>query len=464
MNKEQMIEDQVSQLGEKYGKHLNFFESNSVKTKVEGKVGMNDLLGLGQQLENFDKYIEFCEANGSASDLGVIPNIGIDVITASAAQSVVPLMAAIQPIKEQQGTIYFKNVVAGSTRGNLTSGQILLSAKSGRRSASSGYAGEEVFGEDSGVTPDDTAKVFNFVLESAPVRARFVEITIPGTNVELVDNGKGDLIGLGGSGTINYETGEVDVTFLSAPATGTSVVSTYSTNFEVMSEIPTIRSEYESVGIRAKTFALRADIGLFKSFELTNRFGESANESIAKDLTTELTTEVSNAVVAEAYLNSVGQTVWEQTPPSTAISYTEHKLSFFDAIAEAESNVLQASGRSSAQSVLIASSKAAAIIRTLPGFVPAEITSSAAGAHFFGTLDGKSVIRSLTLPAKEILYVSKGGTMFDNSIIYAPYMPLMVTQMMQGQDHNPLKSQKGVALQAGIKAVVPQMITKIVIQ
>jgi len=464
MKNEQILEEQVNRFGEKYKEHLDFFESNSVKAKTEGKVGVADLVSLGQQLENFESYVNFSEANGSIADLGVIPNIGIDVITASAAQSAVPLMAAVQPINESQGTIYFKNIVAASTRGNVSNGQTLLSAKSGRRASANGYAGEEVFGEDSGATPDDKTKTFNFALGEAPVRARFVQVTIPGTDVELVDNGKGDLIGVGGSGSVNYDSGDVAVTFNKAPAKGTSIVSSYTTNFEVMNEIPTIRSEYESVGIRARTFALRADIGLFKSFELTKRFGESANESIAKDLTTELTAEVSNAVVAEAYMNATDTVTWDQTPPSPTISYTEHKLTFFDAIANAESKILLSSGRSSSQSVLVASSAAAAIIRTLPGFIPADVTSNAAGAHFFGTLDGKPVIRSMTIPGKEILYISKGGTMFDNSIVYAPYMPLMVTQMMNGQDHNPLKSQKAVALQAGVKAVVPQMITKIVIK
>jgi len=460
---DQNIEQKINQLGEKYAEQLNFFESNSTKAKVEGKVSSEDLFALGQQLENFDKYVAFSEANGSVGDMGVIPNIGLDVITASAAQSVVPLMAAVQPMQEQQGTVYFKNIVSGTGRGGYTNGQTLLSARGGRRASANGFAGEEVTGEDTGVVGDDSAKVFNFVVESAPVRVRSVEVTIEGTDVKLIDDAKGNLIGVGGSGTINYETGEVEVTFLSAPVAGAKVFAGYATNFEVMSEIPTIRSEYESVGLRAKTFALRSDIGLFKSFELSNRFGINVNTSIAKDLTGELTAEVSNAVVAEAYMNAQGVVTWGQTPPSTAISYSEHKLSFFDAIAEAESKVLLNSGRTGSSAVLIASSGAAAVIRTMPGFVPADIATTASGAHFFGTLDGKVVIRSLALPAKEILFVSKGTTMFDNSLIYAPYMPLVVTSLMQGQDHNPLKAQKGVALQAGIKAVVPQMITKIVI-
>jgi hypothetical protein len=81
--------------------------------------------------------------------------------------------------------------------------------------------------------------------------------------------------------------------------------------------------------------------------------------------------------------------------------------------------------------------------------------------HFFGTLDGKPVIRTLAIPEDEVLVVSKGNGMFDTAIVYAPYLPLFVTNTVEGIDHNPLKSQKGVALQAGIEVPVKTLITKV---
>jgi hypothetical protein len=40
-------------------------------------------------------------------------------------------------------------------------------------------------------------------------------------------------------------------------------------------------------------------------------------------------------------------------------------------------------------------------------------------------------------------------------------LPLYVTNMMDGQDHNPLKAQKAVAMQAGIDAPIGTLMTKI---
>ena len=458
------LNEKVESYFEQYRDHMDFFEANSAIAKTRG-VNNEDLYALGAQLENYTEFQAFTEANGSMGDLGVLPNIALDVITASAAQSPVALMASIQPLQEQQGTIYFKNVVAGTTRGNVTDGDQLTDPRTGRAIRPQAFAGEEIYGEI-GASGDGVATAFDFTVAYAPARIRTVEVTVVGdTTIKLIDDGAGNLIGLGGVGTINYLTGAIHIDFTAAPASlADSIVVSYATNFEALTEIPTVRSEFDSMSVKARTFALRSDIGLFKSFSLGKRFGINVEESMAKDLTQELTTEVASAVVSQAYMNAIGNTDWDKAIPGGAsYSYTEHKLTFFDAIADAEAVILGQAGRSGGATTLIAGHKASAILRTLPGFKPAGDLNAILGTHFFGTLDGKPVLRSSVIADAEIIMVSKGSSMFDTSLVYAPYMPLFVTGMSDGIDHNPLKSQKGVALQAGMAAPVPQLITKITI-
>ena len=203
-------------------------------------------------------------------------------------------------------------------------------------------------------------------------------------------------------------------------------------------------------------------MGLFKSFNLGKRFGMNVEETMAKDLTQELTTEVASSVVLEAYMGSTGVTVWDKAVPGGAsYSYTEHKLTFFDALSDAESTMLSNAGRTGGATSMVAGVKACAIMRTMPGFKGAGALNAVLGTHFFGTLDGKPIVRTTVIPENEIVLISKGSSMFDTSVIYAPYMPLFITSMQSGQDHNPLKNQKGVALQAGMKTVVKTLITKI---
>jgi len=193
---------------------------------------------------------------------------------------------------------------------------------------------------------------------------------------------------------------------------------------------------------------------------MSKRFGTNPDELIAKDLVTELNAELSKATIIEAYTKATGVVEWSKTPPA-GVSYTEHKLTFFDAMANAETEILNNAGRFNGSSVLVAGTSAAAVIRTMPGFIPADNLVAALGTHFFGTLDGKPVIRSIVLPTNEMLVISKGSGYFDNALVYSPYLPLFVSNAMDGQDHNPLKSQKAVATQAAITAPVYTLITKI---
>lgn len=457
------MNEQVEQFFDKYRDHMEFFESHSSIAKTRG-VTNEDLYALGQQLENYSEFQAFTEANGGYGDLGVLPNIALDVITASSAQSPVALMASIQPLQEQQGTVYFKNIVAGSTRGNVTAGETLVDPKTGRVKRPAGFAGEEITGEVVGDTVDLQLTYSALAVDYAPMRKRTVEVTLASdSTVKLIDDGQGNLLGMGGQGTVDYENGTVTFTLNTNPgANANDILVSYATNFEALTEIPTVRSEFASDSIKAKTFALRSDVGLFKSFSLGKRFGINVEEAMAKDLTQELTTEVASSVVMEAYLAAVGNTEWDKAIPGGAsYSYTEHKLTFFDALADAESVILTNAGRSGGATAIVAGHKASAILKTMPGFVPAGDLNAVLGTHFYGTLDGKPVLRSDVIPTAEILLISKGSSMFDTSLVYAPYMPLFVTGMADGIDHNPLKSQKGVALQAGMKAVVPNLITKI---
>ncbi len=456
------LNEQVDQFFEKYSDHMEFFKTQSHVAKTRG-VNNEDLYALGMQLENYEDFQAFAETNGSLGDLGVLPNIALDVITASAAQSPVALMASIQPLQEQQGTIYFKNLIAETSRGNVTAGDTLTNVQNGRVTRPQGFAGEQVVAEANGTT-DGAVTNFTGTVTYFPAVKRTVEVTVDvDATIKLIDDGKGNLIGLGGSGTIDYVTGDFDIDFLVAPAAGNVLIG-YDTNFEALTEIPTIRSEFDSMSVKARPFALRSDVGLFKSFTLGKRFGINVEESMAKDLTQELTTEVASAVVAEAVNNCLGNTNWDkEIPGGASYSYTEHKLTFFDALADAEAVILGQAGRSGGATTLIAGHKASSIIRTLPGFKPAGDLNAILGTHFYGTLDGKPVLRSSVVATAEVIMVSKGSSMFDTSLVYAPYMPLFITGMADGIDHNPLKSQKGVALMAGMAAPVPTLMTKITI-
>jgi len=87
-----------------------------------------------------------------------------------------------------------------------------------------------VSGESIG-TGDGTTTTFNATLANVPVIPGTVSIT-DGTET-FSDNGDGTLTGdAGGSGTVNYNTGAVSVTFNTAPANGAGITANYEYNIK----------------------------------------------------------------------------------------------------------------------------------------------------------------------------------------------------------------------------------------
>jgi len=76
-------------------------------------------------------------------------------------------------------------------------------------------------------TGNGSDTTFNGTLPNAPIASLSVEVQAG--SVIGKDDGCGRVIGAGISGTINYETGEISITFSSAPSDGTAVKVAYAT-------------------------------------------------------------------------------------------------------------------------------------------------------------------------------------------------------------------------------------------
>lgn len=98
------IERQAEQTFKKYKPFVEAYEKKAISGKVLGKVGVEEIAALGKKLEQFENFVRFSEAEGAIGDLGVIPRIGLSVITAAQAVDPTPLMASVQVIPEEMGS------------------------------------------------------------------------------------------------------------------------------------------------------------------------------------------------------------------------------------------------------------------------------------------------------------------------------------------------------------------------
>lgn len=455
--------DKINKIAEQY--HQTYRDQmdaldKSILCKVKGKIDSYDVYALGKQLEQFEFYKAMMEEQGNVNLLGKIPDVAFDVITAVHGASIIPIIASVQPIEEERGTIYFKQVRAATTKGDRTAGDILVDPRQNVVTPQA-YSNNS-FTDVLAATTVAATLVYNFTLSGAPLKSESLTIRVPTTNIKAKDVGGGAIWGTGISGTVDYLTGAVSLTFAADPGNGLQILVNYQQNYELSADLPQIDSFYASSGIFARVYALKGTIGMLQSFGMSKRFGMVAEDEMAKDLVQEINREIGGDLIRKLKAtapNGGSPVVFSRTAPA-GVSYFEHKQTYKDKLAEAEGVLVSQSGRGTI-SLLILGKKHAETVQTLPGFTKLYDGNSL-GAHVFGTLDGVIVIRvteTNILGTEEGLAVWKGLTPWEAAAVYSPFMPLTVTATMN-QSPNPLQSMKAAAVWAGVESVVPAFVCR----
>ncbi len=423
-----------------------------------------DIAVLGDQLSKWDLYakegLQISEnADGTLSDLGPLPKYAYDVVTAQYAASIVPLICSVQPIPGQQGFVYFKQIQALSTRGNVNSGDILRNALAAPDKQAVGFAGAN---NDKSVATTVAGNLDYTFPVGTSVRERTLELTVSGITGKMVDDGQGHLYSVGahiGYGDITYSSGVVNLHLAADPGNGKTVSVTFETDYEASGDLPTTQLQFVSSDVRAEVFATRTEYGQLKTFELRNTFGTDIEQEVISDITSELNAEIGNTLIKRISNAAVGSATWSAAP-GTNVSESEHLLAFRFRIAEAAQTIAENAGRGDV-SVIVCGTKIAALFEKMePVFKKTGVASS--GPTLWGIWNGRvPVIRSLqTIGASDMYCIYKGSGLFDSSAVYAPYMPLIINGKIP-MVNNVLKQQAYAASMAAIKVVIPNFITKV---
>lgn len=515
---EEMSNQKFNRLVESYeARYGKQFESLAKSPSFKGTLSKNDEYNLGQQLDNYKKYESYVAENSSASSLGVLPRVALDLISATYALSIAPQLASVQTLDEAQGLIYFKKTF---THGYPLTAQNGLPALPEDRwmDADGKFEGDKTFngawkkfldtrsrpatGADDKLEADTlTAKNFDATTfnalngwQSSPtayMSERQFVIAADGEarikygvgnlrwntpiNVRLVNkDGKiEDIVGItAGPGQLPTFYGQVAVT---AAQDGGDIVLTipsgyqggvaYDVDFEKAPDVPAIEYSLDSKVVSAEIIGLKEMLGTFKSFQFNKRFGKAASDEVLADLTGHMAMAESEKVLA-AYVrcaNNWKAITWNLNKP-TGISEFEHRQSFLYAIQAASAAIGSRAGKGHANK-LVAGYVACQYIASLPGFRLAPQTNLV-GPHVYGTLEneGITVIRSNTIvaPNEVICAYSSDNSPFEAPVVCATYMPVFLTDTMPVAE-NPFQTQRAIASWKAIEPVVAEFVQRIVI-
>lgn len=484
------------------------------------KTGRNftkmDAYNLGKQFEMYKAYERYCYETASASDLGMLPKVATDLIAATYAISIAPLLASMQTIAEQQGIVYFKKVSAQGMinafpydpanaigRGNLMPGDPIFEAKRGIVGDPMDYASEQVTNERlfvnettgqtvfSGTTNGDSARMFpirsNQQVLLVMTRANGTRELGQFVNLEGGNNRIGILMSSNGywTGKIDFQTGELELTIPNNPPQANDRIEiSYMQDFETAADIPVIEMTLSSTDVVAEVLALKQNISTLKAFQFSQRFGRVAEDDALMDLAGTMADVESRRIIAgytqmanwiERQAFSADRPIQFNINTPRGLSDYEYRQGFRYPLVTLDSEINLNCGRGAANRY-IAGHKACEFIAALPKFVSAP-ANLAVGPHVFGYYDGKPVIRTTYLKgvidpktgrpadASNVIigaYLNPQSP-FDAPIVEATYMPVFVTNTMQF-GHNPFQNMRAIATWKAFKNVVPHYVKSIILK
>ncbi len=252
------------------------------------------------------------------------------------------------------------------------------------------------------------------------------------------------------SGSLNLTTGEMTLTWNSAPGAN-HVVTSYEYNMECQQDLPEINLVIESEEIGAKTRKLKAVWSYEAQQDLRSQHNLDAEAELTAVLAQEINLEIDREVLTDLRNNAGTVSAWDF---NTALGETikEKYESLYVKVVEV-SNVVHRKTLRGGANWLVTSPEVASIFETATaGFAPApsETFTSSLGIQYVGTVNNRwRLYKDPLFPTNQILMGYKGDSYMDSGYFYCPYVPLTQTPVVL--DPESFCPRKGILTRYGKK-------------
>jgi len=410
-------------------KGQSILEARGWKEIVAAIPGDEKKIFVAAMLENARVFAkDAINEDSQTINVGAWEKFGFPVISMVAENLITPELVTVQPLEGPSGNVFFLDYIAGTTKGDVTKGDKLWDSRGGH-GPNRDFASEQITSEQ--LTAAGTGTT-NATIAFTPIRPGTVILT-NGSDT-YVDDSNGNFPAVGGlsAGTINYVTGAISLTLTGN--TGNVVTVSYSWNSEGSTNLPQVNFTLSSSVITAQRYALRARWSQEAEQVLKSLHGLKVEAQMSAAVASEIQFEIDRHILTQLHnMAGAGVNSWDSTLPS-GVSWTEHKLSFVDAIIELDAFIFRATDRVMAN-WLVVGVQGMALLATHPQFDPAPHKNEVDGITFIGTLLGKyKVYADPHADPTEYLLGYKGDNWMRTGYIFAPWLLLYRTPTIMLDD------------------------------
>lgn len=402
---------------------------DAINEAYNGEIDDYKLLTTAILLENTEQYINSrSRLLGEAtqpSDTSFFKRYAINLLTAVVPNLISEDIVAVEPMLSRIGEIRYLRVLYGSNKAPVTKGTNMFSNFTGGDFSQNTYTSEVIEGET--FTGDGSTTVLN--LGWTPVLPGSISGDNEGTVIS--DDGNGNIKeGTSTVGTIDYTTGKI--TYTTAPTSGNTLSFTYSyDNMSAPVQAPELTLKLMTSPIQAKSRKLKTLWSFDAAADLSNDYGMQMNTELVTYSAAQIKHEIDMEITQELYNKATSPSVtWNMYAPN-GVSTVDHYNSFPIALAEA-GNKMYFNTKLASPNFYVVGESASTVIESLARFKSAGAVDTK-GPYLAGYLGEKPVYKSPSIPTSGFLCGYKGASLFDSGYVYAPYLPVMSTQLLMDE-------------------------------
>ena len=429
----------ANNLFESYKGRLAIAEKVYTKTRNGEPMDKSRKILVAKCLDNVTKFLNEAMDSSNAtqrSDLGNYKRFALNLTNVVLPSLIAPDLVLTQPMSSLYGYINYIQYMYGADKGDAKNGTVVndpfrLGAVD--TSYTSNRVVETVGSGVSEITPAWTP-----IVEDA-----FVTITVNAKEVEFDDTAvyTEDELATKTTKDVKIITSTGDVKFtdfstgkITGLAEGDRVAYVYDNVIIPQNKVPTLRAEMRSMSLQAKARRIAIYYSQIAAFQAKTDYGFDLGDQLAEKAVAQLTYEIDTEVI-ELLKSTAGapiaDLVWSKTLP-VGVSKTEHYEGFTEIVENARRYIYDRTKRF-APNYMVISSDVLPILTFIKGFTAAPV-GTINGPYFAGTLNGLKVYVSPTFANGEFVVGVNGDDMMSSVAVYAPYMAIVPTSLLQYND------------------------------
>lgn len=341
-------------------------------------------------------------------------------------------LVLVHPMSSMSGYVTYLKYTTGTAKGDVPSGHELNSpfrlGDAVPNYTSARLVEEFTLSDETGVVTASWFPVYSG--DAADAKPRITAIDNSGSPVVVADDAT---VTVGADGkTLTLKNG-VSGTAL-ASGMKVKVAYVYDNIVIPQNSLPTIKAEMDSIPLVAKARRIAVYFSQIAAFQAKTDYGFDLGDSLAEqavgELSYEIDTEIINLLDETAGMVQPELT-WSKTLP-VGVSKAEHYEGFTEVVEIARQMIYDRT-KKFAPNYMIISSSVLPVLTFIKGWNAAP-AGTVNGPYFAGTLNSLRVYVSPALASGEYLIGVNGDDFMSSVAVYAPYMAIVPTQLLQYAD------------------------------